>query len=242
MSFVLRMEAVVRKRILVLSLIGAALLAVNASTAQAAPFSITLSDGTVAGTVTINDNTVGDLLLSSADRMLFNGTVGAFTVRIGTNYYESTGPSGAPVQMTVGTIQVSSASAGQLTASISRPTVSSSLLGGAGNLAYGIASAGVTTNTGGSITFQHSLAGQTLFNNTGLFLPTTSGPVLLNGDYVPLLTTLTFDFTGNGTITGSTDLQLYGATPLAASEPTTLFLFGVGLLGLVGWRRHASAG
>jgi hypothetical protein len=230
----LNAEALVRKRILLLPVLVAALLTLSASAAQAGAFVLTLED-LAGGAVTITDNLAPDANLT-ADAIRFVGTVGSFSVTITANAYygATTGPTGAPVQIKVSNFQVvSSAAGGNFRATLSGTGLSSPLLG---TSVVGIGGAGLTITGAGSATYQSWIDGTSVYNRSfpGIAPPSTSSPLGVDSD-VDLLTVLNFKFDGSGTMMGSSDLQVRNST---VPEPTTLLLFGPGLAGLVALRRR----
>ncbi len=131
MGYYLKAEALVRKRILLLPVLIAALLTMSASAAQAGAFVLTLEDLAGGGPVVITDNEVGGLDANlTADKIRFIGTVGSFTVTIFANTF-APGPSGAPLQMNLSNFQVVSTAlgGGNFRATLSRTGLSSALLG-----------------------------------------------------------------------------------------------------------------
>jgi hypothetical protein len=240
-------EALVRIRTLLLPALVAVLLTISASAAQAAAFVLTLTDlDTPGATVTIDDNSLSDFN-GSSDGIVFLGTVGSFDVQVfGTTWIP--GPTGAPVQMDLSNFLISSATGGRFTASLSRTGLASALFGGP--TVVGIETYGATFAEGtvGSVTFQSwidpnnsgTAAGTTVFNpavtttsNLGPPPPVmTSDPIALLGE-VSLFSTLEFNLVGAGSMNANTDLQV-----AAVPEPTTLLLFGPGMVGLAALRRR----
>ena len=236
-----------RKRTLMLPVLVAVLLAVSASAAQAAAFVLTLTDlDTPGATVTIDDNSIGDFN-GSNDGIVFLGTVGSFDVQVfGTTWIPA--PTGAPVEMDLSNFLISSATGGRFTATLSRRGVSSAFFSGPS--VVGIATYGATFAEGtvGSVTFQSWIdpnnsggaAGTTVFNpavttSTNLGPPPpvmTSNPIALLGD-LSLFSTLEFNLNGAGSLNANTDLQV-----ASVPEPTTLLLFGPGMVGLAALRRR----
>jgi hypothetical protein len=228
----LNAEALVRKRILLLPVLIAALLTMSASAAQAGAFVLTLEDLAGGGPVTITDNELLGLDANlSADKIRFVGTVGSFVVTIFANTY-TPGPSGAPVQMNVSNFQVVSLSKGSLRATLSRTELSSPLLGSS---VVGVGTSNVTITGAGSATFQSWIDETSVYNRS---VPggvsSTSSPVPVGSEFA-LLSVLEFNFDGGGTMMGSSDLQVRNAP---VPEPTTLLLFGPGLAGLAALRRR----
>jgi hypothetical protein len=66
-------------------------------------------------------------------------------------------------------------------------------------------------------------------------LTVTSDPISLGDGPYSLVSTLDFTFNGAGSMTANTDLQV---RPASVPEPTTLLLFGPGMLGLVALGRR----
>jgi len=234
-------EALVRKRILLLPVLVAAVLTLSAVAAQAAPFVLTLTDVTGGATTVITDQIApapgipGDSN-NKLDGILFIGKVGSFDVTIFGNTY-TPGPSGAPVQMNISNFRVTSTTAGDFRATLQRTGLSAGLF--TDPLVVGVATAGATLTAAGDVTFQSWVNGSTVFTpgaNTisGGTLAGSSGPVALGGD-LALQTVINFSFDGGGTMNANTDLQVRSA---AVPEPTTLLLFGPGMLGLAAIRRR----
>jgi hypothetical protein len=227
-------ETLVRKHIL-LPVLVAALLAVNATAARAGSFVLTLSDG-LGATQTIIDGAPGDLTLNS---IMFSGAVGSFNVTVAANVFIP-GPT-APVQMNVSTMLVKSTSAGTLRAELSYQGLSPAALG-LGPVVVGTGTAGATLNGVGSVAVQSYLdknngtsGGTSILNTTipGGPVSGTSNPVALLGDF-SVLSVLEFNFNSAGMMTGTSGVQVKNA---AVPEPTTLLLLGPALVGLVGFRR-----
>ena len=118
-----------RKRILLLPVLVAALLTISASAAQAGAFVLTLEDLTGGTSTVITDQFAPDVN-ATLDRILFMGKVGTFDVTIFANTYLP-GPSGAPVQMNVSNFRVTSTGAGDFRATLTRTDLYSPLLGSA---------------------------------------------------------------------------------------------------------------
>jgi hypothetical protein len=93
----------------------------------------------------------------------------------------------------------------------------------------------------GSVEFKTSIDGtpilsDTEFATTGL-LPNTAefGPILLGGSDYGVESVLTFNFVSGGSMSAET---LVNVNPTGVPEPTTLLLFGPGLIGLVAFGRR----
>jgi hypothetical protein len=232
-------EALVRRRILLLPVLVAALLAISTSAAQAGSFILTLSGDGIAVPLTIADPTPG----SSPDQVVYSGVLGGFTVTIvGTATYPG---ATSPLQMNFGTMSVRNNSSGPATfqATLWRQGLSASSLG-LGSTVIGLGSAGATTGGVGTVSFasyidaSNGTLGQAVFNSTipGGPLNATSGPVnLVSGQDFSIGTIVNFSFTGAGLVTASSGLQVRDS---AVPEPTTLLLFGPGFAGLAAYRRR----
>jgi hypothetical protein len=225
-------EALVRKRILLLPVLVAALLTMSASAAQAGAFVLTLEDLAGGGPVSITDNELGGLDANlTADKIRFIGTVGSFNVTFFANAY-APGPSGAPLQMNLSNFQVVSTTGGNFRATLSRTGLSSTLLGSS---VVGTSAANLTITGVGSATLENSIDGTSVYSRSfpGVAPAATSSSFLVDSN-LDLLTVLNLKFDGGGTVMGSTDLQVRDAVP----EPTTLLLFGPALAGLAALRRR----
>jgi hypothetical protein len=245
-------EALVRKRTLLLPALIAVLLAVSATAAHAGSFVLTLQDVTTGTTVQkiINDNSdvigeedidylYSDPAVHRTDAIVFSGTVGRFTVDVFGNTFLP-GPTGAPAQMNLTNFLVTSAEGGKFTATLERTGISGSLFGSA---VVGIANYGANFDYGtvGSVTFQSWVNGNTIFNPQVVTSGSLSGPppaeygpiALAAGEDVSLVSTLTFEVNPNGSLQADTALRVE-----TVPEPTTLLLFGPGMLGLAAIRRR----
>jgi len=238
----------VRKRTL-LPVLVAALLTVTASAAQAGSFVLTLTDVTSGQTYNLSDNGVaqdpvtgeiyGDFN-GATDGIIFDGKVGVFNVTV----YGNTiipGGSGSAVQMNLSNFLVSSTQGGTFTATLTRTGLYGLL---AGPDIQGIANYGATFFGGtGKITFQSWVNGQTVFNpqvttstdlNPGPPPPTATSPLIpYTGGDLTLVSQLTFDVGAGGMMQADTALRVENVP-----EPTTLLLFGPGMLGLAAVRRR----
>ena len=239
-----------RKRILLLPLLVAVLLTISVNAAHAGAFILTLTDLDVPGSsVTINDDDLNDFN-GSPDGIVFMGTVGSFDVQVfGTTWIPA--PTGAPVQMDLSNFLISSSTGGRFTATLSRTGLASSLF--SGPAVMGIANYGATfaTGTTGSVTFQSWLdpnnsggpAGEpvhydpsVISSNGGAPAPATSSTVVLlppPDSYLSVYSQLDFVIKGSGSLNANTDVQV-----ASVPEPTTLLLFGPGMLGLAAIRRR----
>ena len=233
-------EALVRIRTLLLPALVAVLLAVGATAAQADTFTLTLEDvGT--STVVVVDGDSNDF--AGPDSILFIGTVGGFNVTVN-------GDALPPDGMNLLNFIVSApASGGEFKATLSRTG-----LGPLWGSYKGIAEYGARFEANefgivpdASVTFQSWIdpsnsgntgAGQVVFDPVG-FAPgsfgpatVTSDPVTLVGDF-SLVSQLDFVFATGGSVTANTDLRV-----APVPEPTTLLLFGPGMLGFAALRRR----
>jgi hypothetical protein len=241
-------EALVPKRILLLPVLIAVLLTATASAAQAGAFVLTLTDVTGGQSYDLDDNELllddaGDLLgdLNGVkDAIVFSGRVGRFDVQVYGNTFVP-GPSGAPVQMNLSNFLVSSDTGGTFTATLTRTGLSGLL---SGPSIVGIANYGALFMGGmGSVTFQSWVNGQTVFNpqvttSTDLYPgpppPTAISPeIAYAGGDLSLVSMLTFDVSPGGAMQADTALRVENVP-----EPTTLLLFGPGMVGLAALRRR----
>jgi len=240
----------VLKRLTLLPILVAALLAFSASAAHAGAFILTLTDLDAPGSsVTINDDDLNDFN-GSPDGIVFMGNVGSFDVQVfGTTWIPA--PTGAPVQMDLSNFLISSSSGGRFTATLSRTGLASTLF--SGPAVVGIANYGATfaTGTTGSVTFQSWLdpnnsggaageavhyAPSVISSNGGAPDPASSSPVVLlppPDSYLSVYSQLDFVIKGAGSLNANTDVQV-----ASVPEPTTLLLFGPGMLGLAALRRR----
>jgi hypothetical protein len=240
-------EALVRNRPL-LSALLAALLTFSASAAQAGTFVLTLTDVTGGESYSLDDNELildgyGDLLGDlnpSLNGIVFSGRVGRFDVQVLGNVFIP-GPSGAPVQMNLSNFLVSSDQGGTFTATLEKTGLPGLL---AGPSILGIANYGAVFMGGtGSVTFQSWVNGQTVFNPQvttstdpypGPPPPTAISPVIAYaGGDLSLVSTLTFEVSPGGAMQADTALRVENVP-----EPTTLLLFGPGMVGLAALRRR----
>jgi len=244
----LNVEALVRIRTLLLPALVAVLLTVSATAAQAGSFVLSLKDVTSGQSFVLNDNDLildaygdplGDLN-SASDAIIFSGTVGVFDVQVFGNVFLP-GPSGSPVQMNLTNFLVSSSKGGTFEATLTRTGVSAALFGPS---VYGIAEYGATfldrPNGGGLVSFKNTVNGTTVLDSStdvdldpGPPAPTaTVGPIALSGDFT-LMSMLTFDVTADSSVQANSALRVE-----TVPEPTTLLLFGPGMLGLAALRRR----
>lgn len=239
-----------RKRTSLLPVLVAVLLTFGATAAHADTFILTLQDLTVGApapqTVVVIDNGAGGDTNGLVDHIVFNDDVGNFFVSVTGDVFFSTDVpplTTAPVQMNLLNFLITSQSAGQFRATLTRTGLDAPVIGPV----VGVAEYSATFDPGvsGSVTFQSEIdagaesrlvfgaGGVTTTGSTG---PTTvmSLPINLTGDF-DLISTLDFTFTSGGSMTAQTDLQVQNA---AVPEPTTLLLFGPGMLGLAALRRR----
>jgi hypothetical protein len=245
-------EALVRKRILLLPVLVGVLLTFSVTVAHAGAFVLTLTDVTGGQSYELDDNElildVDDNLLGDlnpdTEAIVFSGKVGRFDVQVFGNAFLP-GPTGAPVQMNLTNFLVTSAQGGRFTATLERTGLSQSLFG---STVVGIANYGANFDYGtvGSVTFQSWVNGHTIFNPQVITSETLSdppaakyGPISLNpGEDVSLTSMLIFDVNANGSLQADTALRVE-----SVPEPTTLLLFGPGVLGFaaIGRRLRSKA-
>jgi hypothetical protein len=241
-------EALVRKRTLLLPVLIAVLLTFSASAAHAGAFVLTLTDNTGGQNYVLDDNDLildglGDVagdLNGASDAIIFSGRVGRFDVQVFGNVLVPS-PSGAPVQMNLSNFLVSSDTGGTFTAKLERTGLSGLV---AGPSIFGIANYGAVFMGGtGSVTFQSWVNGQTVFNpqvttstdlNPGPPPPTAISPAIAYaGGDLSLVSMLTFEVSPGGAMQADTALRVE-----SVPEPTTLLLFGPGMVGLAALRRR----
>jgi hypothetical protein len=245
-------EALVRIRTLLLPVLVAVLLAVGATTAQAGSFILRLddaNDGVVATEITdqdlLDESTGVDSIVYGAfiERIIGNFKVTVF----GAAYNLSPGgPPGGPasgVQMDLSNFLVTSTKGGRFTAELTRTDVPGSLFGPSvlGTSLYG-ATYHPNDLTGfasvGTVRFQSWVNGQSVLDvsaSDSLAPPppaVVGGPVALSGDFA-IVSKLTFDVEAGATLQADTSLQVQNVP-----EPTTLLLFGPGMLGFAALRRR----
>jgi hypothetical protein len=229
------------------------LLTAGASAAWANTFTLVLRDESQGIQKTITDN---DLIAGPGESIDEDGTgqvdhivslmttVGNFTVDVYGTVFGDGGLASttatAPVQMTLSNFLVSNKgqNQGTFTATLTRTGVSSSLFGPS---VFGTAFYGAEFYTGsGSINFQSTVNGQTVLNqstsvslNPGPPPPSsTAGPIGIGGDF-DLVNMLTFQVAGGTEVQADIALNVENVP-----EPTTLLLFGPGMLGLAAIRRR----
>ena len=230
-------ELLVRKRILFLPVLVAILLAVSSTAARAGEFILTVSDG-INPTVVRMDATPG----ISPDQVVYSGTIGSFTITaVGTATYP--GGTGAPIQMNFGTLSVrnNSSTAGSVQISLWRSGLSAASLG-LSSTVFSLGSA-MATGSAASVSFANYIdasngtSGEKVYSNSfpnpGAINQTSGSVDLLSGQEFSIGTVINFDFTTTGTISASSGLQVRDVP-----EPTTLLLFGPGVMGFVAFRRR----
>lgn len=235
------------KRLLLLPVLVAALLTVSATAAHADVFKLVLQDlsAPVSGSnpTIVFDDQDPDLINPGPDSILFSGTVGGFMVVV-------TGDALPPTGMNLLNFILSAPSGG----GDFRATLSRTGLGALYGSYRGVAeySARFEQDANGafpdaSVTFQSWVDpnnsgeagnGRQVFDPVvtapGSIGPLTvqSIPIDLNGEF-SLVSTLDFHFTSGGSLTAQTDLDV-----APVPEPTTLLLFGPGMVGLAALRRR----
>jgi hypothetical protein len=238
----LNAETPVPKRLLLLSGLVAALLAVSASSAQAASFFLSLSDGT--NTVEVHDG-------AGLDTNTFANMISATSVAVGTFTVNVTATAlstaSVPIDLRIGSMTVTSNQGkGKLTASLWRTDLSPAALS-LGPSVTATSSAGATVGTtnplgpAGYVAFNHSVAGTSVFSTEIPGTPTTGTAITpLAPALFSLVAQIEFNFTTDATrsMNASTSLKLANAPATAVPEPTTLLLFGPGILGLLALGRH----
>jgi hypothetical protein len=233
----------VPKRILLLTSLVAAMLATSTGTAQAEPFYLQFSDG-VNPAVLFTDGLAGD---SNTDPgwIQVNTTIGNFSV-IAT-VATLTDPGSGQLEFRVGMMRVTSLTGtGTLSALLWRNDLSPLTLGlGSPVTASSSVTGTFGTPAAGSVAITNKVNGTTVFSTTIPGVVTTGSTPLVSplGDPFSLSSRLDFTFTKGslGTITATDSLLLKGSvTPVP--EPTTLLLFGPGMLGLLAlrWPRRRS--
>lgn len=237
-----------RKGILFLPLFVILSLTLSATTADAGIFLLSLKDETSGAFANIE---------TDDPSIVFADTVGAFDVLIFGDIF--TPPTvDSPIQMNLSNWVVSyngapGSTGGSFTATLTRKDVDTSIF--SGPKVVGVANYGteIPNTTNASINFQSwidttntgTTAGATpvfpvphYASTSGESGEFTSAEVDVTGlSDVAIVSSLVFNFTGtSGSATANTDLALKNASPV--SEPTTLFLFGPGVLALTALRRR----
>jgi hypothetical protein len=246
MSGTLRTGGVVRKRILLLPILVAALLAIGPSTAHAGSFTLILQDLTPGAPssilypnpVTLED-TDGDGFVS------YMATVGNFTVTAwGTILPASPSPTESyTMDLFNFLVERVGYSGTRFMATLVREDLPVPTLGGVyGNVEYA-----ANIPQGGHVNFTTTVAGvDVLSTSEGQTLTPVSksqpfGPFALAGSYYDVTSVLDFNF-GLLDTRQSMDAQaILNVTPTGVPEPTTLLLFGPGVLGLVAFGRRGRA-
>jgi hypothetical protein len=236
----------------------------GATAAQAGTFKLTLTDMTDVDstkwvTVVITDNGIGDsddgtptnVGPGSPDSIIYStwadpgfpvtGKVGRFTVDVIGTVYGLDGlpsPTTAPVQMDLSNFLLHTETGGKFQATLERTGVPDSLFGDA---VKGIADFGASFDGGttGTVMFQSWVNGQTIFNPAGTIPPTPENPTV---EYSPIYVSgpltlksqLTWEISA-GSAEANTALRVEN---VQVPEPTTLLLFGPGMVGLAALRRR----
>jgi hypothetical protein len=228
----LNAEALVRKRILLLPLFVAALLTTTATAAQAGIITLILDDENL-GVTAEQTFTVPDNPAVNPDPISFVGTVGQFNVTFAANL--SNPSSVAPLSMKFTNFQVSTQSAGNFRATLLGTDLYSSALG-TSVVSRGAATVTITGTAGNNATFYNSIDGTTVYSRSfpGAIPPAVSSALLV-GSQLDLVSVWDFNFVGSGNMMGSSELRVSDAP---VPEPTTLLLFGPGMVGLAALRRR----
>jgi hypothetical protein len=257
-------EALVRIRNFLLPALVVVLLAASATAARAGSFILILddvNDGLAATTITDDSFADQDNFAGGAHRpdsiISLSTQVGSFTVDIfGTTFgltpppAGQPSPTGAPVQMNLTNFLVTSSTVGKFTATLIRTGVPGSIFDGPS--VFGIAQYGASFLDGaGRVGFKSSVNGVTVLDDsTEVDLPlfgqpsptATVGPIPIDpaGEFT-LISELDFEIfsvgleTGEASINGNTALSVEN---VRVPEPTTLLLFGPGMLGFAALRRR----